>query len=68
MKKKDSLQCGNQKSWRISNHKKLTSITLQSGILNDLSAQSALPLSDNFSYVFDTDGREYWIGKSLKTA
>ena len=48
MKKKDSLQCGDQKSWRISNHKKLTSITLQSGILNDLSAQSALPLSDNF--------------------
>ena len=31
----------------------------QSGILNDLSAQPALPLLDNFSYVFDTDEREH---------
>ena len=40
---------------------------LQSGILNDLSAQSVLPLLDHFSFVFDTDEREQWIGKSLKT-
>ena len=32
---------------------------MQSGILNDLSAQSALPLIDHFSYVFDTDEREH---------
>ena len=38
----------------------------QSGLLNDLSVQSALPLLDNFSYVSDTDEREHWIGKSLK--
>ena len=37
---------------------------LKSGILNDLSAQSALPLSDHFSYVFDTNEQEYRIGKS----
>ena len=35
------------------------SAIVQSGILNDLSAQSALPLLDSFSYVFDTDEQEY---------
>ena len=32
-----------------------------------MSAQSALPLLDHFSYVFGTDEREHLIGKSLKT-
>ena len=42
--------------------------TRQWGILNDLSAQSALLLLDHFSYVFDIDEWEHWIEKSLKTA
>ena len=34
-------------------------IIIQSGILNGLSVQSALPLLDHFCYVFDTDEQEH---------